>query len=153
MGTDEPSGIPGQLKTIDYADLPHPRPAMDYWGEVGEETYSHEDIDDLIGDILAGRVDLWASTPFDVEGVRRMTLGGAEPCAIDILDSAVEGLDEDYGGDDGGSGSTPAMRAAAEAFCAVIRAEYHVWACSPVLRVRVIPEMWLARNDHPKQEY
>lgn len=64
-----------------------------------------------------------------------------------LLESLLERLDEDYGGDDPSS-PTPAMIEAEKAFLAVIAAEYVPWTCELVERRAVpvadhVPASWM----------
>lgn len=119
-----------------------------YWGEPDQERYEAESADEAIADIIdgydytesylpeGGEIELVAMTPVP------FFIGGRS-----IIETVLEGLDEEYGDPDGGkSEPTGAMLEAAQALADVVRQEYKPWLCEESLRVVVDVAAWLKQH-------
>lgn len=126
------------MKTIRRRDFrPEDHPEIIFWGLDGDEKLHHEDLDECIEGIL-GEGSM--TGVLEVVGYRRAEVLWPEPA--DVLARLLEGLDEEYGAEGEPTEPTAAMLAAAEAFVAVVRAEYVPWACEAVLTVQVDVATW-----------
>lgn len=107
--------------------------ALDRWLEPKVSVLEH--LKSAVGDTIT------------VYAFKRMKLG-KRPTSEDILERVYEELDEEYGDPDQASEPTPTVEAAAEALCALIRAEYVPWACECCGSAVVNVEAFV-REKHP----
>lgn len=111
------------------------------------EELNDTDPDEAVEAHLDRRVEALESPPIasvTVYGYKRKKLDG--PNEDLLLEDVLERLDEEFGSPHEATEPTPAMVEAAEAFCSVIRAEYHVWQCEQVAKARVDVAKWVRRH-------
>lgn len=120
----------------------------DYYDCDGDrEILSNTDVDEAVADFLdRNEPKLWPDA-VEVYGWSRMKY---EFDADRILERALEDADEEHGNPDESTEPTPAMIAAARAFCEAMDREYTVWACerdsAPVATVMIAD--WV-RKERP----
>ena len=120
-----------------------------FWGWEDDESLSHYDKDEAIEAMLDGMDEPIAALPETIEvcGFARMEIHPNVLSADAILEDALERLDEEYADPHGEiEEPTPAMKTAAEAFVAVIKAEYMVWNCEVVARETVNVREWIKEH-------
>lgn len=131
-----------KLREIDYEDLT--REDLEtlgepiYWGPPDEERYHDTDIEDAIENVLDGCPPDPFPEILEIVAVRPVKITAEVISAVDILDSILENLDENYGDPEGDqTEACIAMKEAADNLACVVVAEYVPWVCEEVLRVTV----------------
>ena len=110
------------------------------WAREGAERIHHGDMEAAIEEAIDDLAD--DETPH----AKEVTIVGWRPERIrdsccdakDIAEMLLDRLDEEHGDPDDATEATPRMIEAAEAFRAVVMAEYEVWSCHEVVTV-VVP--------------